>query len=939
MAVYDLTIAGISQRVSRGSLRLLRRANVRPTLEAVIQSIGSPLYIPVEGAAVQLLENATPAFGGRIQHPSTTGLAGQPDDNVETRIDCVDNNVFGDELFLHDTFPGGTVKDFAQWVIDTYLGPLKGTTLDAGQPFGPTIPALQFTYRANKTVNDGMDDVCKMAVGWIHNISASNVLLIAPPGATLAPFDISDGDARAIGDVQLDITARQYANRIIVNGKATQILYGKDDFTSQTNGVKVTFDLMRTPTGDFFETNGIPNAGVVWIQADAGYMVAETFGLGSATWIYDPVANTITDQGDAGPITVTAYRQFPLPTGRPMWIIYTGTPDAFVISESIPAQGGPKGIVERVINVDLQDDVALQAYADAELAAALATPDTVVYETDELGLEPGQLQNIVESTRGINGNFVIQQIESRDIGGVDQTDETPVLRHTVTAVAASGSPSSATLPGVVGDLYTLWAADRTAGAPAVDTGTGIGSPAPPNFSVQYNNAGSFGGSRLALLDPDRIGETYSSISPGDQATLAVGVASGEAIVQAWFNEIAGKHLASWVEVDDLGRFRLNCSGPDMEITNWGGEVVITAETDVVVNVGTKLGNFIQLDALTAINAYLPAVRRINNNHTLDSDAGSGGTFHTGIWHDSASNHTLTLPDLSLDPETHIGGLYCRWLFVKNGGAGGTLTISPTSATIEGNASMVLQPNDAVIIFGKPNSSPLTGAADWKTLGGFGSGSGTGTAAAAGSDGDVQYNTGGLLDASATFNFQAGPGSPGSGGRLMLTTDHTEYNQGDVLRIYASSDVAPSADLVLIDLEPGFDATVTAAVGSTPQGLFIDPAFTTAASGTHPIVAGTVFSPSNLSDGGATTTEAATVYISGAPSFGVSRHALFIDAGGSGYVDGDWAVNGNINFLNNSTGGGSASLNANCPAVTPTAPYTWLRAKSADGSTVYIPAWK
>lgn len=43
--------------------------------------------------------------------------------------------------------------------------------------------------------------------------------------------------------------------------------------------------------------------------------------------------------------------------------------------------------------------------------------------------------------------------------------------------------------------------------------------------------------------------------------------------------------------------------------------------------------------------------------------------------------------------------------------------------------------------------------------------------------------------------------------------------------------------------------------------------------------------------------------------------------------------------NNSTGGGTASLGVNCPAVDPTTPYTWFKMKSSDGSDVYIPAWK
>jgi hypothetical protein len=42
---------------------------------------------------------------------------------------------------------------------------------------------------------------------------------------------------------------------------------------------------------------------------------------------------------------------------------------------------------------------------------------------------------------------------------------------------------------------------------------------------------------------------------------------------------------------------------------------------------------------------------------------------------------------------------------------------------------------------------------------------------------------------------------------------------------------------------------------------------------------------------------------------------------------------------NATAAGSAALGANCPAVTATAPYTWVRILTADGSTAFIPAWK
>lgn len=49
----------------------------------------------------------------------------------------------------------------------------------------------------------------------------------------------------------------------------------------------------------------------------------------------------------------------------------------------------------------------------------------------------------------------------------------------------------------------------------------------------------------------------------------------------------------------------------------------------------------------------------------------------------------------------------------------------------------------------------------------------------------------------------------------------------------------------------------------------------------------------------------------------------------------------LNFIaaNLSTGAGTALLGTNCPAVTVSAPYTWVKFKHSDGSVIYIPAWK
>ena len=45
------------------------------------------------------------------------------------------------------------------------------------------------------------------------------------------------------------------------------------------------------------------------------------------------------------------------------------------------------------------------------------------------------------------------------------------------------------------------------------------------------------------------------------------------------------------------------------------------------------------------------------------------------------------------------------------------------------------------------------------------------------------------------------------------------------------------------------------------------------------------------------------------------------------------------ITNSTTGAGTASLGTNCPAATPSAPYTWLQMTASDGTIVVVPAWK
>lgn len=61
-----------------------------------------------------------------------------------------------------------------------------------------------------------------------------------------------------------------------------------------------------------------------------------------------------------------------------------------------------------------------------------------------------------------------------------------------------------------------------------------------------------------------------------------------------------------------------------------------------------------------------------------------------------------------------------------------------------------------------------------------------------------------------------------------------------------------------------------------------------------------------------------------------------------FINNEWRVVWRTDYLDvqgNNTGGGTPLLGANSPATVNTAPYTWVKVKAFDGTTVFMPAWK
>lgn len=136
-------------------------------------------------------------------------------------------------------------------------------------------------------------------------------------------------------------------------------------------------------------------------------------------------------------------------------------------------------------------------------------------------------------------------------------------------------------------------------------------------------------------------------------------------------------------------------------------------------------------------------------------------------------------------------------------------------------------------------------------------------------------------------------------------------------------------------------------------LFLDPTFTCGASGLNAAMGATIyatisgsgttniFRALNIDTSGAngvTVTTASGIHI-GALALGDTRYGLYVSAQSGGTTNRCAFFGGPIQLNDNSTGSGTPILGTNCPATTLTAPYTWLKFISSDGSTVYVPAWK
>lgn len=265
--------------------------------------------------------------------------------------------------------------------------------------------------------------------------------------------------------VESTITAEDYsglAERVLVTASTSGGITGRDaiDYLVDTY-LGPAFGVTRDPsmpTGatlgalsyDYAPCNEVLND-IVKLAASDGWLwridaskVLKAFLPGSGTYAC-PFSITAGTQL-VGDVTVSPTRTLTQGYANRVYLVYNdGTATPAVATANDSAAQTARGLYEAVIRSDaVLDASTASAIATAELTRRVYAPKTLTFSTLTTGARAGQTISVSLSARGLSGDFLIQEVKTRDLDGGH-------FLHEITAV--QGGKMTTTWK----DTYKTWA--------------------------------------------------------------------------------------------------------------------------------------------------------------------------------------------------------------------------------------------------------------------------------------------------------------------------------------------------------------------------------------------------------------------------------------------------------------------------------------------------
>ncbi len=222
----DIQIDAVSKNVLARSVSLSATANGADRFRVSVLSQDAS-YRPSLDEEVTLTVDGTRWFGGVITSIRERG-AGGPTVAILNEIDATDFAQLARERHATVDFPSQTLAARLGTIVTSYLS-AAGVSLHGSQATGPTLSAV--SYRLAR-IDSILDEMATLAEGWIWTIDGSKVLRMYEPGTLSAPFNLAIPATTWFGDLEVEPTREEYANRVIVDtGTSTAMA---EDSAAQT---------------------------------------------------------------------------------------------------------------------------------------------------------------------------------------------------------------------------------------------------------------------------------------------------------------------------------------------------------------------------------------------------------------------------------------------------------------------------------------------------------------------------------------------------------------------------------------------------------------------------------------------------------------------------------------------------------------------------------
>jgi hypothetical protein len=348
--------------------------------------------LTTEAGDVLFVENEA-IFGGLIDSVSEALVIDGNRSWLRREVECVSFDALADRRLVAATYETQpqTLADIVTDVVTNYMNGDGITTINV-QAGGINIDPIKFNYVTAAAVFDELASV----TGWAWWIDDTRNLYFQPRAAIAAPFVIDGTNARRVSVAK---AAETYRNRQLIRAGLDLTASRTENFIG--NGTQKAW-VLSYPVG------AVPTSiTVATVPQTIGIRGVDTgfdwyWNLGDSTVSQDDGAPAV---GNGVAIAVTYQGQFP--------ILVNAQDDAQVAQQA--AIGGGSGIWEAIDSrSNLNDDDSALQIAQGLLRRYGQIPRRLRFETDNVGLHPGQLLTANFAPHNVSGSWLIDQVNASD---------------------------------------------------------------------------------------------------------------------------------------------------------------------------------------------------------------------------------------------------------------------------------------------------------------------------------------------------------------------------------------------------------------------------------------------------------------------------------------------------------------------------------------------